>query len=93
MYQAYLLKEQALDIFDEKDEEAALQRLERWFQNVKEAGLAPFEAVVKTVNSYGYRIANYFKYRLMNAASETFNTKINIIKHGLTDSTISTISS
>lgn len=80
LYQAYLLKEQALDIFEEKDEKTALQRLERWFQNVKEAGLAPFETVVKTIKSYGYGIANYFKYRLTNAASEAFNTKINIIK-------------
>ena len=30
--------------------------------------------------SYGYGIANYFKYRLTNVASEAFNTKINIIK-------------
>jgi transposase len=80
LYQAYLLKEQALDIFEEKDEKSALQRLERWFQNVKEAGFGPFEAVVKTIKSYGYGIANYFKYRLTNAASEAFNTKINIIK-------------
>lgn len=80
LYQAYLLKEQALDIFDEKDEETALQRLERWFQNVKEARLAPFEAAVKTIRSYAYGITNYFKYRLSNAASEAFNTKINIIK-------------
>ena len=80
LYQSYLLKEQALDIFEEKDEETALQRLEQWFQNVKEAGLAPFEAVVKTIKAYSHGIANYFKYRLSNAASEGFNTKINIIK-------------
>jgi transposase len=80
LYQSYLLKEQALDIFEEKDEDTALQRLEQWFQNVKEAGLAPFEAVVKTIKAYSHGIANYFKYRLSNAASEGFNTKINIIK-------------
>jgi hypothetical protein len=39
----YLLKEQALDIFEEGDEETALQRLERWFANVKEANFAPFD--------------------------------------------------
>ena len=80
LYQAYLLKEQALDIFDEQDEENALKRLDKWFVNVKEAGLSQFDTVVKTIKSYLYGIANYFKYRLTNAASEAFNNKINIIK-------------
>jgi len=80
LYQAYLLKEQALDIFEERDEATALQRLKRWFANVKVAKLAPFDAVVKTITSYFDGILNYFRYRLTNAASEAFNTKINIIK-------------
>jgi transposase len=75
LYQAYLLKEQALDIFDEKDEVTALQRLIRWFANVKEANLAPFDTVVKTITAYLDGIVNYFKHRLTNAASEAFNTK------------------
>ena len=80
LYQAYLLKEQALDIFDERDEATALNRLDKWFENVKEAGISQFDAVVKTITSYFYGIVNYFKYRLTNAASEAFNNKINIIK-------------
>jgi transposase len=80
LYQAYLLKEQALDIFEERDEVTALQRLEQWFANVKAVGLAPFDTVVKTIRSYLDGILNYFRYRLTNAASEAFNTKINIIK-------------
>jgi transposase len=80
LYQAYLLKEQALDIFDERDEATALNRLNKWFENVKEAGISQFDAVVKTIKSYFYGIVNYFKYRLTNAASEAFNNKINIIK-------------
>jgi len=52
LYQAYLLKEQALDIFEERDEATALQRLERWFENVKKAALPQFEPVVKTITSY-----------------------------------------
>ena len=80
LYQAYLLKEQALDIFDERDEATALKRLDKWFVNVKEAGLSQFDTVVKTIRSYLYGISNYFKYRLTNTASEAFNNKINIIK-------------
>jgi transposase len=59
LYQAYLLKEQALDIFDERDEVTALQRLIRWFENVKEANLAPFDTVVKAITSYFDGILNY----------------------------------
>jgi transposase len=40
LYQAYLLKEQALDIFEERDEATALNRLDKWFENVKEAGIS-----------------------------------------------------
>jgi transposase len=80
LYQAYLLKEQALDIFDEQNEETALQRLDTWFENVKKAALPQFGPVVKTITSYFDGIVNYFKHRLTNAASEAFNTKINIIK-------------
>jgi transposase len=80
LYQAYLLKEQALDIFEERYEANALQRLKRWFANVKAANLSPFDVVVKTITAYLDGIVNYFRYRLTNAASEAFNTKINIIK-------------
>jgi len=67
-----------LDIFDERDEATALNRLGKWFENVKEAGISQFDAVVKTIKSYLYGIVNYFKYQLTNAASEAFNTKINV---------------
>jgi len=80
LYQAYLLKEQALDIFDEEDEDTALERLYDWFDNVIEAGLQQFEEVAKTILSYFYGVVNYFKHRLTNAASEGFNNKINVIK-------------
>ena len=80
LYQAYLLKEQVLDVFDEKDEKIALSRLDRWFENVEKSGLQQFKAVVKTIRSYFYGVVNYFKYRLTNAASEAFNNKINVIK-------------
>ena len=80
LYQAYLLKEQALDVFDERDEDNARKRLDKWFENVKEAGISQFDSVVITIKSYLYGISNFFKYRLTNAASEAFNNKINIIK-------------
>lgn len=80
LYIAYILKEQVLDIFDEKDEVLAMKRLHRWFENVEKAGVMQFQEVVKTIKNYIYGIINYFKYRLTNAQSEGFNNKINVIK-------------
>ena len=80
LYEAYLLKEQISDIFEEKDEEVAIKRLGVWMSNVINSGLAPLFKCVKTMCRYIDGIRNYFKYNLTNAASEGFNTKINVIK-------------
>lgn len=77
---AYLLKEQALDIFDEQDKDIAILRLQKWFRNVDDAAIAAFQPVVKTIQNYLYGIINYFDKRITNAQSEGFNNKINIIK-------------
>lgn len=53
-----------LNIFDEKDEEMALERLERWFENVKKAGFKQFDSVVGTLKRYFYGVKNYFKHHL-----------------------------
>jgi len=80
LYAAYILKEQALDIFDEQSEEIATKRLLRWLENVAKAGIEQFNSVVQRIKTYIYGILNYFKYRLTNAQSEGFNNKINVIK-------------
>jgi transposase len=80
LYAAYLLKEQVLDIFDEENQEIGLKRLDKWFENVADAGIEQFNQVVGTIKRYIYGIANYFRYRLTNAQSEGFNNKINVIK-------------
>lgn len=80
LYSAYLIKEQALDIFDEKNPDSAMKRLKKWFRNVAETGIEQFEPVLKTIKRYLYGIKNYFKHQLTNAASEGFNNKINVIK-------------
>lgn len=76
LYKAYLLKEQILDILDSDDTD----RLSKWFSNVAESGFDEFAKVVKTMKRYLYGIMNYFKHKITNAASEAFNTKINVIK-------------
>lgn len=80
LYQAYLLKEQALDIFDEENLFEAMTRFATWIKNVAKSGLEQFMSVVKTIKRYFFGIINYFRYRVTNAASEGFNTKITVIK-------------
>jgi len=80
LYEAYLLKEQVLDIFDELDPLKAMQRFIKWFANVRELGITAYEKVIDTMQHYWYGIMNYFKHRLTNAGAEAINNKINIIK-------------
>ena len=80
LYAAYILKEQALDIFDETNEQTALHRFKKWLENIRLAGIEQFEQAAKRIENYMYGILNYFKYRLTNAQSEGFNNKINVIK-------------
>jgi len=80
LYVAYLMKEQGLDVFDEEDPINGIARLYKWIDNVIEAGIEEFKSVIETIKNYLYGIVNYFKYKLTNAASEGFNTKITVIK-------------
>jgi transposase len=80
LYKAYLLKEQLLDIMDEKNVETAMDRLGTWKQNVQESTLKEFQSLIKTMDHYLYGIQNYFKHRITNAGSEGFNNKINLVK-------------
>lgn len=80
LYIAYLMKEQGLDVFDEIDPINGIARLNKWIDNVIEAGIEEFKSVIETIKNYLYGIVNYFKYKITNAASEGFNTKITVIK-------------
>ena len=80
LYVAYLMKEQGLDVFDESDPINGIARLNKWIDNVIETGIEEFKSVLETIQNFLYGIVNYFKYKLTNAASEGFNTKITVIK-------------
>lgn len=80
LYVAYLMKEQGLDVFDEEDPINGIARLNKWIDNVILTGIEEFSSVIETIKNYLYGIVNYFKYKLTNAASEGFNTKITVIK-------------
>lgn len=82
LYKAYLLKEQILSIFDDKEStfEGICQRIKAWIENILTNGLEEFNQVIKTIQNYMYGILNYFRYGMTNAIAEGFNTKINVIK-------------
>jgi transposase len=80
LYKAYLLKEQALNIFERKQRNVALRKLENWKKNVHESKMKEFTKLLKTLEHYWYGIENYFTYHVTNGASEGYNNKINIIK-------------
>jgi transposase len=80
LYTAYLLKEQVLDIFDERSRKLAATRFETWFANVASSGVTQFDPVVTMIKTYFYGIMNYFKHHVTNAGAEGINNKINVIK-------------
>src|SRR3989338_739918 len=80
LYKAYLLKEQALNIFERKQRNIALRKLENWKKNVHQSKIKEFAKLLKTLEHYWYGIENYFTHHVTNGASEGYNNKINIIK-------------
>ncbi len=80
LYESYLLKEQALNIFERKQRNVALRKLENWKRNVHESKIEEFQKLLKTLEHYWYGIENYFTHHVTNGASEGYNNKINIIK-------------
>ena len=80
LYKAYLLKEQALNIFERKQRNVALRKLENWKKNVHQSKIKEFAKLLKTLEHYWYGIENYFKHRITNGASEGYNNKIGLIK-------------
>jgi transposase len=82
LYKAYLLKEQVLSIFDDKNStvEQIKDRFASWFVNIQSCGFQEFNVVVNTMQHYFYGILNHFRTGMTNSLAEGFNTKINIIK-------------
>jgi transposase len=82
LYKAYLLKEQIISIFDDKNStfEKIQSRIISWFENILSSDIEEFTEVLNTMRRFLDGILNYFRYGMTNAIAEGFNTKINIIK-------------
>jgi transposase len=82
LHKAYLLKEQVLSIFEDKQStfEQIKTRIIQWMENIWSNEMEEFYGAVNTILNYFDGVMNYFKYGMTNAIAEGFNTKINIIK-------------
>jgi transposase len=75
LYESYILKEQALSIFQRKQRNVTLRRLKNWKENVRKAKIKEFSKLLKTLKHYQYGIENYFTHHVTNGASEGYNNK------------------
>ncbi len=78
LYEAYLLKEMLLSIFDEDiNTDEAEQRLLDWCAIVDKEPFAPFIRLAKQIRNRLHIPLNWFKYHISNAKAEAVN---NVIK-------------
>ena len=78
LYEAYLLKEMLLSIFDEDIcKEEAEQRLLEWCGVVEKSAFKPFIRMAKQIRLRLSILLNWFKYHISNAKAEAIN---NVIK-------------
>ncbi len=78
LYEAYLLKEMLLSIFDEEiQKDEAEKRLLEWCYQAECSQFAPFIKLAKQIKLRLTILLNWFKYHISNAKAEAVN---NIIK-------------
>lgn len=74
---AYKLCQNLSWIFNNtKDKTAALIRLAKWDEKVKQAKFKSFNTIARTMSIHYKNILNYFDNRSTNASAESFNAKI-----------------
>ena len=74
---AYKLCQNLSWIFNNtKDKTAALIRLAKWDEKVRQAKFKSFNTIARTMSIHYQNILNYFDNRSTNAAAESFNAKI-----------------
>ena len=77
MYEAYLLKEMLLSVFDEDiHTDEAEQRLLDWCAIVDKGPFAPFTRLAKQIRKRLHILLNWFKHHISNAKAEAVNNVI-----------------
>jgi transposase len=79
--QAYILREQLSDIFEERQTKAeAEQAIQAWSQQVREWEVKAFEPFLTTLENWRDEITNYFLERQTSGFVEGFNNRIKVLK-------------
>lgn len=80
IYQAMLLKENFLQVYEQNTAEEAKKQLESWIQDAATSGLTAFEELSKSFTDKGQYILNWFHKKISSSISEGFNNKIKRLK-------------
>lgn len=77
----YFKRERFHGILDNNnDVSKALHEINAWIADVRTQGLSRFDGFLKTVERYGFKIANYVKDKVTNAATEGLNNLIRTVR-------------
>ncbi len=80
LYEAYLLKEDLLSIFDDDiSQNEAKSMLENWCCEIMKSNFKPLKTLAKTIMKRLHLILNWFKHRVTNAKAEAINNVIRTI--------------
>lgn len=80
IYQAMLLKENFLQVYEQAGPAEAKQQLETWIQEAATSKLTAFEELAKSFIDKGQYILNWFHKKISSSISEGFNNKIKRLK-------------
>jgi transposase len=79
--QAYELREQLTDIFNQQQTKAHAQvKIQRWVKKVQASGLHCFDQFLRLWNTWQDEITNYFVERENSGFVEGFNNKVKVLK-------------
>jgi transposase len=78
--EAYLLKEQFLEVLDSESVEVAKEKLCHWILCAGSSGIPRFEACAKTMSRWSKGILNALEFGYTNGFTEGCNNKIKVLK-------------
>jgi transposase len=81
LFRAYLLKEQLRALFRLPDPEQASTLFDAWLEAAQTCGLAPFERLARTLESFRSGILASIKLGLSNGRLEGLNSKVRLLSH------------
>lgn len=80
IYQAMLLKENFLQVYEQETPGEAQKQLEAWIQDATTSNLTAFQELAKSFTDKGQYILNWFHKKISSSISEGFNNKIKRLK-------------